>query len=667
MSRAGLAASLLFLPIHPGTGGKCQPLERAEGVPWASVPQAKAVQSGSSTGTSTPSSQRPRKRPRRSRRPPREAAAPPAVNQLPEVLPAEVDVFGEQYVGAPLSVDLDAAPLFQFLEYFSEQFGFSFVLDKSVREVEPISIRARQVPWNVLVRAVLRSRGLVIQRQENFYRVLSVETAAAEAEAQRKAQLTVPPEIPLETRIYRLRYRSVRTGGYLRSGAASGTGGAGGGGLPGAGAGAGVAIPERTGDGSPPPGLVSGFRAILVNQLTKDGTIEEDPVANLLIVRDRPDVHEKIARILSELDRPEPQIEVEARILIARRDYARQLGALLNAAVAGNGAVGQGGTAVNPLASRPGVPPIAGQQPSEVLGLGSAASGVLAGTVQRGTYILSAALSALEARGVAQTILAPRLIVVNNTPANIGNGVDIPYVQAAPVPGGPGGGAGVGVAQVTQLVNASLGFSVTPQILGEGEEILLSIEIRNDSPSGATPLGQPLIQRQNVTTSVRCANGGSLLLSGLLSDREDQTINSIPGLRSLPVLGKLFQRQERNRTQFELIFFVTARIIQDPNPAAGTIVERPEGIALPNTPEYAAPVMPPIDMPERLRRLPTIKRQLQSPPTTPNVPGEKLPVIGPMPPNSGTGGPKPIPPGAGTVGGSGNGGSGNGGPKPPTP
>ena len=552
---------------------------------------------------------------------------PAAVAPVPqETIPSGVDIFNGDYVGAALSVDLDGAPLFQFLEFFSEQFGFSFVLDKSVKEVEPISVRARRLPWNLLVKSVLQSRGLAIQQQGGLYRILSQEALSAEQEEQRKIERGRVADVPPETRIYRLRYRSVRTGGYLRTGTALGTGG----GVMGGGAGGGgltpvpVGLPDQAGTpgGSPPPGLISGFRAILVNQLTKDGTIEEDPMANLLIVRDVPPVHERIARLLAELDRPEPQIEIEARILVARRDYGRQLGALLNAAVNGQGASGQGGTAINPIAGQRGAPTLPGAQPSEVLGLGTATAGVIGGAIQRGTYALSAALSALETRGVAQTILAPRLIVVNNTPANIGNGVDIPYVQAGPVPGGPGGpggGIGFGVVPTTQLVNASLGFSVTPQILGEGEEILLSIEIRNDSPSGATPLGQPIIQRQNVTTSIRCPNGGALLLSGLLSDREDQTVNAIPGLRSLPILGKLFQRQERNRTQFELIFFVTARVVNEQ--VSPVMIERPEGIVIPNVPEYAAPRMPALDMPQRLRERSNPPRQvLVEKPVAPNLP-----------------------------------------------
>ena len=565
---------------------------------------------------------------------PRKTPAEPAtVAPVPqETIPSGVDIFNSDYVGAELSVDLDGAPLFQFLEFFSEQFGFSFVLDRSVKEVEPISVRARRLPWNLLVKSVLQSRGLAIQQQGGLYRILSQEALLAEQEAQRKIERERGANVPPETRIYRLRYRSVRTGGYLRTGTAFGTGGGGIGG----GAGVGgltpvpVGLPDQAGTpgGSPPPGLISGFRAILVNQLTKDGTIEEDPIANLLIVRDIPPVHERIAKLLTELDRPEPQIEIEARILVARRDYGRQLGALLNAAVNGQGASGQGGTAINPIAGRGGAPTLPGAQPSEILGLGNAAAGVVGVAIQRGTYALSAALSALETRGVAQTILAPRLIVVNNTAANIGNGVDIPYVQASPV---PGGGIGVGVVPTTQLVNASLGFTVTPQILGEGEEILLSIEIRNDSPSGATPLGQPIIQRQNVTTSIRCPNGGALLLSGLLSDREDQTVNAIPGLRSLPILGKLFQRQERNRTQFELIFFVTARVVNEQ--VSPIMIERPEGIVIPNVPEYAAPRMPALDMPPRLRERSNPPRQvLVEKPAAPNLP--------PPPAGAGKGGPR---------------------------
>lgn len=531
-----------------------------------------------------------------------------------KTLPEGVNPFTDDYAGEPVSIQVDGVSLYEFLDFFGEQYGVNFVIDKSVSADSSVSVRAQQVPWNRVVLGVLEANGNTLEPKYGLFRVLSRAAAALELKQRIEERNNALLEAKRRTEIYRLRYRSVRTGGYLDPTAARG-------GVLGLSGGSNIVTRSGGTAGGQEGGeaLSGGLRSILIAQLTSVGTLQEDPVSNAIIVNDTEEGHARISATLNELDKPSPQVMVEARILVARRDYIRQLGALLNLSVNGPGAGGQAGTAPNPIAGRgpgngAGIP---GEQPASVTGLGTSAAGVFGFVIQKGTYNIGLAINALEQRGISQTVLAPRLVVANNTTANIGNGVDVPYVQAAPIGGGPGG-VGVGVAQITQLVNASLGFTVTPQVIGDGEEIALAIEIRNDAPSGVTPLGQPILQRQNVTTTVRCPDGGAVILSGLLTDSERNQRDGVPGLRKIPVFGRLFDKEQIDRTQFELIFFVTAKVI---TPVKGEqIIERPEGVALPNAPEIGSRSLPPLESKPRVKLKYRVERRTPPEVQIPNAP-----------------------------------------------
>jgi type IV pilus assembly protein PilQ len=487
------------------------------------------------------------------------------------------------FEGDPISMELNGVDLYEFLEFFNTNFGLNYVIDESVPKTS-ISIRVSLQPWNQIVHSVLQAKRLTVRsgkKGKGIFRVMSLKASSEEEEDIRKERETVALNQTRVQKIYRLKNRSVSTGAFIRAGggaadtSATTTGGT-----------------TASTDGSGFQG--SGLKIIIQNLLTKIGKVEEDRETNSFIIDDTPAAHERVAKILEELDRPEPIIEVEARLVVARRDYSRNLGVILNVGANSNGFGIQGGTAPNPIA---GVSPaggrgtVPGAQPNGSLGLGSAASSVLGFSLSRGTYNLQAAINAMETKGVARTILAPRTRVINNMTATLGNGVDIPYVQASPVGGGQGG---VGVAQTTTFANASLGFNVTPQIAGD--EIVLKIDIRNDSPSGSAVNGLPLITRQQASTTVRCLDGGTILISGLLSDQESNNLNRVPGLANLPGIGKLFERKDKLHSEVELLFFVTARVVRPGEEEI--IVERPQGIDVPNTPEQPLRPLPPIDAPK---------------------------------------------------------------------
>ncbi len=555
---------------------------------------------------------------------PNEAAAPPtapATSNTPP-MPRDTDqgihFLDPDFQGDPISLELDKVSLYEFLEFFNVNYGLNYVIDESVGNLT-ISVRVSKQPWNVIVRSVLQAKRLTVRRGDGIFRVMTLKASTEEEEEVRKERETVALNQARVLKIYRLKYRNVSTGAFIRAGEnaadkSTTTGGN---------------SSTNTSDVPNASALQgSGLKAIITNLLTKIGKVEEDRETNSFLVNDTPGAHERIEQILAELDRPEPIIEVEARLVVARRDFTRNLGVIVNAGANSTGFGIQGGTAPNPIAgtspagSRGQIP---GGQPNGGLGLGSAASSAFGFALSRGTYSVSAAINALENKGVARTILAPRTRVINNMTATLGNGVDIPYVQATPVGGGQGG---VGVAQTTTFANASLGFNVTPQIAGD--EIVLKIDIRNDSPSGTAVNGLPLITRQQAATTVRCADGGTVLISGLLSEQESLNLQRVPGLANIPGIGKLFERKDKQRSEVELLFFVTARVVRPGE--EDVIVERPKGIDVPNNPEQVTRPLPSIDAPKPDGERKKAEKVKTKPPTVSNPEAKKKGEVVPQEP-----------------------------------
>jgi type IV pilus assembly protein PilQ len=295
------------------------------------------------------------------------------------------------------------------------------------------------------------------------------------------------------------------------------------------------------------------------------------------------DVRENISAIrqlVSLLDQPEPQVEIETRIVIANRNFSRDLGVQLSAGVLSS----RGGLAnintVTPITDAPtgpvpgGVfgglgntiapgPGLRANVPNTVIGL---TTGIF------GTAQISAEITAAETKGQAKIIANPRVTALNNRQAQIESGSQIPVVTPQ-----TGQGTGGTVIFTTTYISVPLRLSVTPQITDAGT-VILRITAENNSVnlSLTNSLGTPGIDTQRMTTEVLVPDGGTTIIGGVLADSEGETQNRTPGLGGLPVIGNLFKRRATNRTTNELLFFITPRIYRpdyNGRPMAATVTD----------------------------------------------------------------------------------------------
>jgi type IV pilus assembly protein PilQ len=435
-----------------------------------------------------------------------------------------------------LTLDLVNISLVDFFRLMSEEGGVNIVMDPEIKGT--VSIKVVQVPWDQIFEAVLLNNSLDRRIEGNLIRIATKSTLQNEAkqeEALKKANLLAAD---LDTRIKRLNYAKAKD-----------------------------------------------FVDPLKDQITVRGTVVVDERTNSLIITDIPSTLEKVAKMVESLDTPQPQVEIEARIVSATRDFARDIGVqfgfvqgnLQRVTVGGPNTFGTiGGTrpSATPKNTFAAGNPATGRGASESTSTESA--GVSTGNVlndkgnfninvpaQRAfggigisignifdTFLLDAAITAGESKGLAKLISQPKVTAQNNSPASITQGLRFPVQVIA------------NNTVTVQFQNAALTLTVTPQITYDGN-IVLDLKVENNTPDfGRQVQGIPSIRTSESETRVLVTDGGTTVIGGILIDNEQNQTEGVPGFASLPVIGNLFKRTLTSRSTQEVLFFITPRIVK---------------------------------------------------------------------------------------------------------
>jgi type IV pilus assembly protein PilQ len=468
--------------------------------------------------------------------------------------------YGESgFIGEPINLNVVNADIRDILNYITEQYGINFVIDSSVTAV-PVTVNVQDVPWNVALNAVLKANRLGVEVSGNILRVATVDVLTKEAETQKVLNDSRLDSSALVTEFIRLNY--ARASGVLsQGGGASGNfqGGVGTSATPSAPAGGG------SGGGSS-SGSDQGILPVVQRRLSRRGSVEVDGRSNTLIITDVKENIDAIRQLVTLLDQPEPQVEIETRIVIANRNFSRDLGVQLNALAINTstgGTVGYGTALPTPPSSgsntiglRPGGIPQGIQNPTGALGanLASTVIGLTTGAI--GTAQISALITAAETKGQVKIIATPRVTALNNRKAEISSGQQIPVTTPQTGAGGTGGV----LVFTTTFVSVPLRLEVTPQITDAGTVVLHVIAENNSVNTSIAVNGTPGIDTQRMETEVLVPDGGTTVVGGVLGDNEAETQNRTPGLASLPVVGNLFKRKLVTRQSNEILFFITPRI-----------------------------------------------------------------------------------------------------------
>ncbi len=459
-------------------------------------------------------------------------------------------MYGEPgFRGEAIELNVVNADIRDILSYITDQYGINFVIDKSVKEV-PVTVKVKDVPWNIALDSVLQAQELGVQVNGNILRVADNKTLASEGELVRQRQSNQLDNTPLFTEKFRLNYATV-SGGATATATTAGTttaGGAGGGG------GGGAESSGASGGGG--TGNNQGLLPIIKRRLSRRGSVEIDARTNSLIVTDVASNLGAIKQLVALLDQPEPQVEIEARIVVASRNFSRDIGVQLTALLTGARGSGIGG---GTLPTTPVGLPNTNLIPNPTINndlasrIANTAIGLTTGVF--GTAQLSAIISLGEQKGQAKVIATPRVTALNNEPAEIKSSTKIPIRTIQ-----PGTGAGGNAVFSTEYVDVPLRLSITPQITDQGT-VILTVTAENSSTAVVTGTDSaPAINTQSMTTKVVVPDGGTTVVGGVLFDDERESQDRTPGLGSIPILGNLFKRKGVSRNTNEVLFFITPRI-----------------------------------------------------------------------------------------------------------
>lgn len=456
------------------------------------------------------------------------AQTAPAGTVMPSPAPAlspvsviSQDQSGAKYTGAPISVNLKNVDLQDFFRLIHEISGLNVVVDPSVKGT--LTLVLDNVPWDQALDIVLKNNDLDKQLDGNVLRIATKATMKKEADEARdlaKAQIEAADLVT-----------TTRTLSYAKA-----------------------------------KDMVDTLKKFL----SPRGDVLADDRTNTLIISDIPTVMPVVDNLIRELDTKTQQVEIEARVVAANRTFARELGsqfAFAGSATNGRNLFG-GASAVGTSPVGRFVPPlpappiiIGSSAPSSTnptavnmplvtnLGVAAPTSGV-SYAFSSANFALDYVITAAESKGVGKLLSKPKEIVQNNQEATIKQGTKIP-VQTV-----------INNTISVQFIDAVLELQVTPQITKDGT-IFMNVHVENTQIDPAIPRiqGIPALDTQAQDTRVLVNDGQTVMIGGIIISNQQTTINDVPFVGSLPIIGQLFRHTTISTNSQELLFFITPRIL----------------------------------------------------------------------------------------------------------
>lgn len=415
---------------------------------------------------------------------------------------------GERFSGERLSLNFQDIEVRSVLATLAEFTGLNLVASDSV--TGRVTLNLNDVPWDQALALILQSQGLSSREQGNVI-VVAPATELADLERQQlEARNQRETLSPLVTEFIEIKYaRAEDLAQLLRGGDNDGFG-----------------------------------------LLTERGRVSIDQRTNTLLVQDTADQVRDIVRTIDRLDVAVRQVQIEARIVIARDTASRELGVNWGMSSTRGFQEGEDGTFSRRDINPSGINRAQGGLTVDLgaaTGPGSGFSfGYLAGDI-----LLDLELRALESEGKSQTISQPRIITANQRTARISQGEERAF-QSIDGNENPN----------TEFKEALLSLEVTPQITPDNR-IIMDLVIRNDSFRESEFGGEPPIDTNEIETQVLVNNGQTVVLGGILTTEELRQIAKTPLLGDIPLLGRLFRYTEESNEKVELLVFITPRLLDD--------------------------------------------------------------------------------------------------------
>jgi type IV pilus assembly protein PilQ len=413
--------------------------------------------------------------------------------------------------GTRMSITLQDADIHTVFGLISEVGEVNIVASDEVQG--KITVRIKDTPWDEALGAILQAKGLGAQRYGNILRVAPIEKIKAEQQSALEAKKAGTELADLQVYVAPMNYASA-----------------------------------------------ASAKEQVSTLLSERGALQVDERGNQLIIKDLEERVAQIRELVKALDKPNREVDIEARFVEASSSFTRSLGIQWGSEVNASGATGYPTGAFFPSDVRVnGGTNALGQQAFYTEGAdnllvdlgasGAAGSVALALGSIPGLIDLNARLSALQSEGVGRVISNPHVRTLDNKTATVSQGARIPFVSVSQ-----------GGTQV-QFQQAALELKVTPHITTDGS-ISLQINLTNNRPDfGNTVQGNPAILTKEIETTVLVQDGDTTVLGGVYATNETTNTKKVPFLGSIPFISMLFKNTFREKTQSEMLVFITPHVV----------------------------------------------------------------------------------------------------------
>ena len=447
------------------------------------------------------------------------AVEPPPVDEPPFEIaakePAE-DLEPEVKRSLPkrkISLKMNSIEVSVLLRALAKAANQNIILNEKV--TGKINININQAPWDQVFQGILRTHGLSYAWEGEIIRIMTAEDLEADIRRKARTRDLRLTQMPV-TRIVAVKFmEAVRLKDNLEK----------------------FVSVDKSGN--------------------RTGSIMVDEHTNSLIVQALRSDMDSILAITKRLDRPTPQVLIEAFIVEASKDVARELGIQWGGVYAGKSgdkrtivsgqqSLADGDNIGDPIDVTSGsvvnLPalPLSGFDPTTL--------GLIYTRV--GEYLLSAQLSALQDQGKLHILSSPSITTLDNQNAYIESGEDVPYQSVED-----------GEVKV-EYKKAVLRLDVTPHVI-DGKTLKMVIKVNKDEPDfSRTVLGNPSIRTRKAETNVIQNDGQTIVIGGLSQETSRRNQTGTPFLEDIPGLGYLFKRKSNADQMQELLIFITPHILK---------------------------------------------------------------------------------------------------------
>lgn len=431
---------------------------------------------------------------------------------------------GVGYGGQKLSLNFQNIEVRSLLQVIADFTNFNIVTSDSV--TGSVTLRLQDVPWDQALDIILQSKGLGMRKNGNVLWVAPKDEISSKEKLDLEAVAAVQSLEPLRTQSFQINYaKAVDIAAQLTA--------AGGGATPNA------------------------------RLLSVRGSVIPEPRTNQLFVTDIPSKLEQVQQLLAKLDVAVRQVMIEARIVEASDTFGKALGMKLGGTdlraqkggdggyqLSGENRVAFGSSYANAVASSGagGTNDLSSNFVNlPVSGGATFALSIFSSAANR---FLNLEISALEADGKGKVVSSPRVITADQNKAMIEQGTEFPY-QVASASG----------ATSIAFRKASLKLEVTPQITPEGN-IILNLDVNKDTRGINTTAGYA-IDTKHIQTQVLVENGGTVVIGGIFTEDQVNTVDKVPFFGDLPGVGILFRRTAVSSEKREMLVFITPKVLGD--------------------------------------------------------------------------------------------------------